>query len=266
MKIFIFGTTGMLGTYLNLYLGKEYNTTGLPRNTFDIMNNDSISSINFFKNKLQPTDLIINAAGIIKQKKYTPKELIKINSLFPHELADVKNNFGCNVIHITTDCVFSGIKGSYIETDKHDALDDYGKSKSLGENENLTIIRTSIIGEENQGKKSLIEWAKSNRNKNIFGYKNHLWNGVTCLELAKVIKKIIDKNIFWEGVRHVYSPNTVNKYDLLNDISKIYDLNLNITPIETDTHCYRNLFSIYKMNLVTNNLIDQIKEIKKFQI
>jgi dTDP-4-dehydrorhamnose reductase len=122
-------------------------------------------------------------------------------------LADLE----CNVIHITTDCVFSGRGGRYDENSLHDCLDDYGKSKSLGENQNLTIIRTSIIGEEKTNKKSLLEWVKSQKNNLIFGYTNHFWNGVTCLEMSKFIFTLIKEQNYWKGVQHVYSPDIVSK-------------------------------------------------------
>ena len=106
-------------------------------------------------------------------------------------LAKIKKEHNCQVVHISTDCVFNGKKGNYNEEDDHDCLDVYGKTKSLGENPDLTIIRTSIIGEEITNKRSLVEWVKSNTSKEINGFIKHFWNGVTCLQLAKIIYKII---------------------------------------------------------------------------
>ena len=101
-----------------------------------------------------------------------------------------------------------------MKDDVHTATDIYGTTKSLGESQKSTIIRTSIIGEELTGQNSLLEWIKSNKNKTINGFANHYWNGVTCLTLSKIIKSIIDKKDYWTGVRHIFSPNTVTKYDL----------------------------------------------------
>jgi dTDP-4-dehydrorhamnose reductase len=138
------------------------------------------------------------------------------------------------MIHITTDCVFSGKDGSYNELSEHDETNDYGMSKSLGELCNATIIRTSIIGEEVQNKRSLLEWVKSNKGKDINGFVNHFWNGVTCLELSNVIYKIINEKLYWNGVRHIFSPKSVSKFELVSMINEVYNLNIKINPFETE--------------------------------
>jgi dTDP-4-dehydrorhamnose reductase len=141
----------------------------------------------------------------IPQKNPDIRTYISTNTIFPHKLAEFSKNNGNKMIHITTDCVFSGKKGNYTETDKHDAEDIYGISKSLGEPIDICIIRTSIIGEEFTGKKSLIEWIKSCKNGRIEGYGKFYWNGITCLELAKIILNIIKTNTYWYGVRHFFA-------------------------------------------------------------
>ncbi len=217
------------------------------------------------KADIKKEDIIINACGIIKQRDYNPMEMIKINSLFPHILAKIKKEIGCNIIHITTDCVFNGIKGNYIETDLHDCLDDYGKSKSLGESPELTNIRTSIIGEEKLNKKSLLEWVLSNKNNTIDGYDNHLWNGVTCLELSKFIDRVITSNMWWNGTKHVFSPKSVSKYELVHMINQIYDLNITINKKSTIINCFRDLSTIYEP-LITKELYEQLIDLKHFKI
>lgn len=267
MKIYIFGSTGMLGTYLNKYFKNKYEVICLNRDNFDISKSSYNDYFNWFNiNKISPNDVLINAAGIIKQKKFNIEDLILVNSIFPHTLAKLKTNFGCNIIHVTTDCVYSGLRGNYIETDPHDCTDEYGKSKSLGENLNLTCIRTSIIGEENSGKKSLMEWVKSNKNKSVYGYTNHRWNGVTCLEFSKICDNIIQNNNFWSGIKHVYSPNTFNKYDLIKHISDVYELNLKVEPKQTDINCFRNLTTNQNFKPVTKCVLKQIEELKDFNI
>lgn len=237
MRVFIFGSSGMLGGYLTRYLSSYFDVIPVTRKEVDL--NQDFSLI-LDRYSFDSSDVIINAAGIIKQRDYSAEELIRVNSLFPHFLSTI----GCNVIHITTDCVFSGKQGSYDEDSSHDCLDDYGKSKSLGECPDLTIIRTSIIGEELNNKKSLIEWVKSNQNSNIKGYLNHFWNGVTCLELAKQIRSIIETDSYWKGVRHYNSPDIVSKYQLVSDINEIYELNNTVTPVMAD-YCDRSLQSKY---------------------
>lgn len=265
MKVVVFGSNGMLGSYLKAYLGKKYDLLALTRNDIDLSIIDESKLLQFMHHNITKNDVIINASGIIKQYDYSLIEMIMINSIFPHILAKFKSEIGSNVIHITTDGVFSGDKGKYIETDKHDYIDDYGKSKSLGESSTITNIRTSIIGEEKTNKKSFLEWVISNKGKVIDGYENHLWNGITCLELAKLIDEIIKNNTYWNGVRHVFSPNTVSKYELISMINKIYDLNITINKKTTNKNCFRNLKTIFTP-MINKPLHDQILELKEFKL
>ena len=135
----------------------------------------------------------------------------------------------------------------------------------MGEPPSATIIRTSIIGEEKNAKRSLVEWIKSNRDKTVFGFTNHHWNGLTCLQVAKVIDEMIQKNIFWKGVRHVHSPRTLNKQELVQLVSDIYDLNIKIIPKETEHKCDRSL-STNSPTFDISDLSIQIQEMKNFQI
>ena len=265
MKIMIFGSNGMLGTYLNKFLEKKYEVIPITRKDIDLSKSTENEILNFLSNRVSEKDLIINSSGVIKQRDYDTNDMINVNSIFPNILSKFKKNKNCNIIHITTDCVYSGNKGNYMENDYHDCLDEYGKTKSLGENKDLTIIRTSIIGEEIDNKKSLVEWVKSQSNATINGYTNHLWNGVTCLELSKLIDDMIYKMNFWEGTKHIFSPNIVSKYELVNMINKIYDLNITITEMETSEKCYRNLNSLYSCPIKIN-LYEQIIEMKNFKI
>jgi dTDP-4-dehydrorhamnose reductase len=194
MKILLFGSTGMLGRYVYQVLtdANKYNVICINRVEYDI-EQDNWDKLNTIIKQLAVNDVIINCAGIIPQKtdQYDYKKYIRVNTLFPHKLNEYSNERNIKFIHITTDCVFDGSNGGYNEQDKHTANTLYGISKSLGEPEEATVIRTSIIGEEQYGKKSLIEWVISNKNKEINGFTNHYWNGVTCLTLAEIILKII---------------------------------------------------------------------------
>lgn len=262
MKIILFGSNGMLGSYLNTYLSNKHNVLPLTRKDIDLANISEDDLMSFLTKNVKKEDIIINACGVIKQRNYNIKDMIMVNSIFPNILANFKEKIGCEVIHITTDCVYSGNKGFYNESDLHDCIDDYGKSKSLGENPKLTIIRTSIIGEEKLNKKSLLEWVRSNKNNTIDGYDNHLWNGVTCLELSKLINELIKNKTYWYGIRHIFSPSTVSKYELVSMINEIYNLNITIYKKTTNINCYRNLTS-NSPKLVTKTLYEQIIELKK---
>jgi dTDP-4-dehydrorhamnose reductase len=255
MRVFIFGANGMLGRYLVRYLSSDFQVIPITRKEIDLGKDFSLISKKY---QFENDDVIINAAGVIKQRNYSLEELIRVNSLFPQFLSTLN----CNVIHITTDCVFSGVTGSYTEDSLHDCLDDYGKSKSLGENPDLTIIRTSIIGEELQNKKSLIEWVKTNRNTTIKGYLNHFWNGVTCLELAKHIVEIIKTGLYWKGVRHYFSPDTVSKYQLVSYINEIYELGNEVIPTMSE-YCDRSLKTKFN-SPVTKSIKDQLIELSEY--
>lgn len=247
MKIFIFGQSGMLGRYVYSFLAnKGFQVVGVNRNKFDIvtMCKHQLSTL-LLDNKLSNEDVIINCAGLIKQRSKASKfDFVQVNAVFPYLLQHICDEIGCHLIHVTTDCVFDGLNENYDELSVHDARDVYGITKSLGEPEGATIIRTSIIGEELRNFNSLLEWVKSNKNGEIRGYTNHIWNGITCLRFAKICKDIIKEKNFWRGVKHITSPHIINKYDLVKLISDVYNLNIKVIPFETGVKCDRSLTSI----------------------
>ena len=261
MTILLFGSSGMLGRYVYYNLKNDYNVICIKRDKFDIENDDWQNLDYLISDNLKENDIIINCAGIIPQKYENDKfkTYIRVNTIFPHKLNEISKKNKCKFIHITTDCVFDGSKGNYSINNIHNAKDIYGVSKSQGEPEEATIIRTSIIGEELTGKKSLIEWVKSNKDGKIKGFANHYWNGVTCFELAQYIKNIIDNNAFWSGVRHICSPNIVTKYELCCYINEIYDLNINIEKYEDSISKNMTLCGEY---ISKNTIFDQITELK----
>ena len=277
MKVFLFGANGMLGNYVRSYLTQNnIQVISLTRKDFDLEKLSVLSLKKFLEEKgFEKNDVIVNCAGVIPQaskdhkdhKDHKDPELLKrnyykINSILPIILSMLTTH----LIHITTDCVFSGKEGQYNENSNHDESNDYGTSKSLGELCDGTIIRTSIIGEELVNKRSLLEWVISNENRTINGYSNHFWNGVTCLQLAKIIFKIISEKTYWNGVRHIYSPTTVSKYELCKMISNIYELNIKLKEFETDK-VDKSLCSIYTMNAINNDIPEleyQIKEMRDF--
>tara|TARA_B100001758_G_scaffold2877_1_gene2337 strand:+ start:3852 stop:4688 length:837 start_codon:yes stop_codon:yes gene_type:complete len=266
MKIIIFGSTGMLGRYVYNILKKNHIIYKINRDKFNILN-DKWSKLKKLLNKYNNIDVIINCAGIIPQKYNNDKyrEYIRINTLFPHKLEMICGE-NIKLIHITTDCVFNGNKGGYNENDIHNETNIYGISKSLGELEESCVIRTSIIGEELCNKKSLLEWVKLNKNNEIKGFTNHLWNGITCLELSNIIEYIIINNKYWKGVKHIFSPNIISKYKLCNYINNIYNLNIKINKFETKKKVYKNLDSIYELNYNINDIETQIKNLKNFNL
>jgi dTDP-4-dehydrorhamnose reductase len=268
-KVLIFGSNGMLGRYVYIYLKEflnDYEIIPLTRKDFDILN-DTFDKLKSLLQKYGNNNIIINCAGVIPQRSSFEnfKDFILVNSIFPHKLQEFSHSLDSKLIHITTDCVFDGNKGNYNENDLHTEKNIYGVSKSIGEPLESCVIRTSIIGHELFNKKSLLEWIISKKDNTINGFVNHYWNGVTCLTLSKIIYQIIINNLYWSGIRHIYSPDTLSKYDLCCIINEVYELNLNINKFET-TIVDKSLSSIYKNYFSINSLKEQIYEMKKYNI
>jgi dTDP-4-dehydrorhamnose reductase len=179
-------------------------------------------------------EAVVNAVGIVKQRS-TAKESIpslEINSLFPHRLAGLCKAVGMRMVHISTDCVFSGKKGNYRESDQSDAEDLYGRTKYLGEiHESPCItLRTSIIGRELSRKQGLVEWFLAQRGS-VRGFKNAIFSGFTTLELSRIIEKVLTGFPEKSGVYHVSSAS-ISKLDLLTLIKRQMRLGIEIVPSE----------------------------------
>ena len=266
--ILLFGSNGMLGRYVFKKLSSFTKIVAINRCDFDIFKDEWVTLHEIISQNKD--SVIINCCGIIpqkfEQKNENLKMYIRVNTLFPHKLAEFSKEFNCKLIHITTDCVYDGTLGNYKESESHNPSNIYGTTKSLGEPENVTVIRTSIIGEELNSKKSLIEWLISRKKTKINGFKNHYWNGITCLTLANIIEKIIRENIFWNGVKHIFSPDSVSKYELCKYINEIYNLEIEINEFEDDQSRNMTLSSNYKNIFEINDIYSQIKEQQNFKI
>lgn len=268
MKIFVLGSNGMLGRYVSRFLSTNYKVVNLTRNDIDVSlvtYDNLLEKLTNFN--LTNNDLVVNCAGIIKQRlEIEDLEFIKVNTIFPRLLSKVCETLGAKMIHPTTDCVYTGSKGDYNENDPYDVSDVYGMSKALGEPSNCTVVRTSIIGEEVGQGRSLVEWIKGNKGGSTNGYLNHYWNGVTCLQFAKIVDTMIKNDLFWIGIKHLHS-NKVNKYELSSMINKHFNLDITITPIEVPTTVDRSMTTIYEDNLNKFNIPNldvQVKEMKEY--
>jgi len=188
-------------------------------------------------------DAVINAVGIVKQRSEAKEAItsLEINSLLPHRVSLVCRGANARLVHVSTDCVFSGRKGNYSETDQPDAEDLYGRSKLLGEvvEPHCLTLRTSIIGPELSRRTGLLEWILSQQGRTIKGYTKAIFSGFPTFELARIIERILVDQPNLHGLYHVAS-SPINKYELL---SLIRDrLHLPIT-IEEDASfvCDRSL-------------------------
>lgn len=222
----------MLGHVLlkKLNDNKVFDIYDITRNKENRPNNFKCDVTNFdylFKiiKDIKP-DYIVNCIGIlIKGSIEEPSNAILTNAILPHKLVEFSNAVDSKLIHISTDCVFDGSKGSYIETDNKTAQDTYGLSKSLGEindDKNLTL-RTSIIGPElKDDGEGLFSWFIKQKGE-VSGFIESIWGGVTTLALADVIIKSINEN--YTGLFHVTNGQPISKFDLLSLIKEKFELN-----------------------------------------
>jgi dTDP-4-dehydrorhamnose reductase len=184
---------------------------------------DNTDSIVAALNQIRP-EVIVNCIGIIKQTKAAKDPLVAlpINSIFPHRLARLATLLGARVVHISTDCVFSGKKGNYSECDTPDADDLYGRSKLMGELDapNAITLRTSIIGRELIGRKGLLDWFLGEREP-VKGYAGAVFSGLTTDELARLIQEHVLSRPDLTGILHV-GGEAITKFELLNLIKSAY--------------------------------------------
>jgi dTDP-4-dehydrorhamnose reductase len=263
-KVMVLGGSGMLGSMVVDYLSRdpglevtattrsaELATVGSERlsgvawQTFDATAADVSEALGF----LRKFEWVINCIGIIKPLIHDDnaadvEQAVRVNSYFPHLLARWTEGHA-RVLQIATDCVYSGAKGLYTETDVHDALDVYGKTKSLGEVNSTHVhhLRCSIIGPEMKAPRSLMEWFLGQpQHASVNGFTNHDWNGVTTLHFAKLCGGIIKENIALPHLQHVIPTGAVTKYEMLGHFARCYARNdLTIKPTEAATIIDRTL-------------------------
>lgn len=178
--------------------------------------------------------VVVNCVGLVKQLKEAddPYLGVAINSLVPHHLARVCSEIGARLIHVSTDCVFDGRRGRYCESDPADASDFYGRTKALGETlpseTSAVTLRTSFIGRELKSQAhGLVEWFLTRDGQSVDGFENVIYSGLTSIELARVVQRVVDLDEGLSGVYQVAS-KPVSKYDLLVLIRKAFGLDIEI--------------------------------------
>lgn len=247
-KILIVGANGMLGSSLLRYFSSigGYEVIGTTRNIvvaeqleqkLNVKIIDNVDATDFKRLESvveeHKPNIVLNCVGIIKQLDAAKNNIlsIEINSLLPHKLAQLCSVHNAKLIHFSTDCIFKGTKGNYVEDDESDAIDLYGKSKFLGEvgyDGHLTL-RTSIIGHELESNHSLVDWFLSQKNS-VTGFTNAIFSGLPTCYMAEVIHKYVLPNNL-SGLFHL-SVDPISKYDLLNIINKVYGKNIDIKPAD----------------------------------
>ena len=246
MKVLIFGGGGMLGHKLVQRLSDRFEVDFTLHRDFervekfgilkrenaierlDVQNVESIRSALEWSGPA----VVINAVGVIKRVAgcNDVERALSVNSIFPHRLAKLSNEFGARFITISTDCVFAGTRGMYSESDPPDALDLYGQSKHWGETSegNCLTIRTSIIGRELNLGHGLVEWFFSQRGKRANGYSKAIFSGFPTVVFGDIIVDIIERYRELKGIFHV-SSNPISKFDLLDKINHKFDLGVQLT-------------------------------------
>ncbi len=248
MRILILGGDGMLGHQLFKSLSSRHDVRVTLRQRLSAYKDFNLFSAENAYEGIEARSMdhlidvlgefraeaVVNAVGIVKQRS-TAKESIpslETNSLFPHRLAGLCKAAGMRMVHVSTDCVFSGRKGGYRETDLSDAEDLYGRTKYLGEvyDSHCVTLRTSIIGKELSRKQGLLEWFLSQKGS-VQGFKNALFSGFTTLEFSRIIEKILVEYPEKEGLYHV-SSDPISKLDLLTLIKRKMGLRIEIIPTD----------------------------------
>jgi dTDP-4-dehydrorhamnose reductase len=238
MKVLVIGANGMAGHVITRYLTQQgHAVTTLARSNADVvMNIENFLEVQQLSDLSDNFNYVINCIGLlVKDSNDRPDRAALINGWFPHWLEETFSHSKTRVVHLSTDCVFDGNKGNYVESDTHTETNWYGKSKSLGELNNTKDItfRMSIIGPEIKSNGTgLFNWIVSNTQHELPGWDNAWWNGITTLELAKCIEKYMLDPVV-AGVYHVVNnENKISKFELLSKINNIYQLDKTILRMQ----------------------------------
>jgi dTDP-4-dehydrorhamnose reductase len=261
MKIAILGASGMLGSMLTKYALLEGKVEVVPFSRKKLagkLEKVKVKEFNPSNFEVDESfDCIVNCCGVVKQRVSSANEMFAINADFPKRLAEIH---GKKFLHISTDCVFSGRNGNHVENDEKDCSDDYGLSKSEGENHEGRVLRTSIIGVHETDRAGLLEWYRNSQGV-VNGYVDHYWSGVTTLRLSQIIMSKITASD--PRLLHVYS-NKVSKFDLLQDIKKVFGVKTEIHPQEAG-RVDRSLSSMFESNFTNGDILQQLVELAEFE-
>lgn len=258
-RVLILGVTGMLGHKLVQVLGSRFETVGTVRGSAAAYQTHPVLGGANLLGGVQAEDLdsviralavsrpqaVVNCIGLIKQLPGAkdPIPSLMLNALFPHRLAQLCRAAGARLVHISTDCVFSGRKGSYTEADVSDAEDLYGRTKFLGEisGPGCLTLRTSIVGRELGTRSGLFEWFIGQRGRSVNGYAHAIYSGFTTQTLADLIADLLERRPDLEGLWHV-SSEPISKYDLLQLLNRALQLEVRVNRDEA-FFCDRSLDS-----------------------
>lgn len=252
-KALVLGATGMLGSAVREQLELSDIVTVCASRSRGIQFDAETGRCEYALEmaSLQPNDFVVNCVGLTKKHIYegdatTVERAVRLNVLFPVDLAKTAENLGVRVIQVATDCVFSGNEGRYSEMSGHDALDTYGKTKSLGEvvSNSVMHLRCSLIGPESNERNTLFfEWVRrSPKNSILKGYVNHRWNGLTSHAFGKIVAGIIKHQEFSAGVQHLVPRDSVTKHELAKiQLGLLHRKDVTLEEVEAEVAIDRTL-------------------------
>lgn len=266
MKIVLFGSTGTLGKYVKIHLLQQgFKMHCVNRCDFNVETEDWKNLWDLLDTIVLDGDILINCVGVLPHPQHlNPRKFIAVNTLFPQELSKWARHYEQIFIHVDSAGVFSGEIGGYDENRKHDATDIYGITRSAGEDKTMCILRAGVLGEKVKFKQNLLEWMLEHSGEEIQGDANLIWNGLTCLQIAKVIEHMLKNGILWKGVRHLYSPISTTNYALCKWINEKYDLDIKIVKPSRFVKKDMTLTSVYELPCVIPTIQQQIQEQYEF--
>jgi dTDP-4-dehydrorhamnose reductase len=246
MRVLVVGATGTLGHRVCMEWGERFECFGTvrapvgervtellaPTTLIPGATAEDPESLRPALERVRP-DVVLNCIGAVKQAEAGQQAIpaIRVNSLFPHQLAALCQEHSARMVHVSTDCVFSGMRGNYTEEDVPDATDIYGRSKLLGEvaGDGLLTVRTSLIGRELRGTLGLLEWLISNRGGSVRGFSRAVFSGFTTIALAAELAGLIEEGPELDGIWHL-AAEPVDKLSLLTSLNDALELGIEIVP------------------------------------
>jgi dTDP-4-dehydrorhamnose reductase len=258
MRVLILGAGGLLGHMLVRICQSEHEVFGTSRSQFsssnplarflpeqnwvgdvDVLTDGSIIGA---IRKTEPS-VVINCIGVTKQRPSSADQQLStiMNSKFPFELSVICEESKCRLIHLSTDCVFSGSTGMYADSASPDPTDVYGSTKAAGEldNDHDLTIRTSFVGRELQSPTNLFEWIIRQRGESVRGFTNAIYSGFTTEEFSKIVNQVITSHHSLHGLFNVAS-EPINKYELICQLNAALNLGIDVIP-DGSFHCDRSL-------------------------
>ena len=260
MRVVVLGSRGMLGVALCHQLRQAgFDVLPMDRSSFDALSLDLTDLLP------DGCDALINACGMINRRlSESESAFLRVNSLFPRRLADLCEQRRIRMIQVSTDCVFKGDRGCYDESAVPDPDELYGMSKYWGEPSNAMVVRTSIIGPELVNHYSLLCWFLQ-QHESVRGFANHQWNGITTLELGRVLGAILAGDLWQPGVRHIFGED-LTKCTLLHLIDDAFQAHKRIDAVNDRQPRDTRLRTVYPEFMQTLNIAPMAAQLDRVRL